>query len=60
MYINDLLDAMRTCSVESYVDDAKVFLSFATKDKVNAFSQIGQDRNRVAELCCTSRLITKP
>ena len=30
-YINDLPDAMRACSVESYVDDTKLyFLSFAT------------------------------
>ena len=29
-YINYLTDAMRACSVESYVDDTKLFLSFAT------------------------------
>ena len=34
LYINDLPDAMRTCSVESYVDDTKLFLSFATNDKL--------------------------
>ena len=33
LYINDLPDAMRTCSVESYADDTKLFLSFATNDK---------------------------
>ena len=46
--INDLPDAIRTCSVESYVVDTKLFLSFATNDNVNALSQIGQYLNRVA------------
>ena len=34
LYINDLPDAMRTCSVEPYVDDTKLLLSFATNDKL--------------------------
>ena len=48
LYMNDLPVAINTCSVESYVDDTKLFLSFATND-VNALSQIGQDLNRIAE-----------
>ena len=49
LYINDLPDAIRTCSVECYADDTNLLLSFATKDKVNCLSQIAQDHNRVAE-----------
>ena len=58
--MNDFLDAIKICSVESYVDDTKLFLSFATNDNVNALSQIGQDLNRVAEWCCTNRLLINP
>ena len=58
--MNDLLDAIKTCSVESYVDGTKLFLSFATNDNVNALSQIGQDLNRVAGWCCTNRLLINP
>ena len=57
LYMDDLPDAIKTCSVESYVDDTKLFLSFATNDNVNALSQIGQDLNRIAEWCCTTRLL---
>ena len=60
LYMNDLPDATKTCSAESYVDDTKLFLSFATNDNVNALSQIGQDLNRVAEWCCTNRLLINP
>ena len=38
LYMNDLPDAIKTCSVESYVDDTKFFLSFATNDNVNVLS----------------------
>lgn len=58
--MNDLPDAVRICSVESYVDDTKLFLFFATNDNVNALSQIQQDLNRVAEWCCTNRLLINP
>ena len=58
--MNDLPDAIKIFSVESYVDDTKLFLSFATNDNVNALSQIGQDLNRVAEWCCTNRLLINP
>ena len=49
LYMNDLPDAIKIFSVEFYIDDTKLFLSFATNDNVNALSQIGQDLNRVAE-----------
>ena len=60
LYMNDLPDTIKICSVESYVDNTKLFLSFATNDNIIALSQIGQDLNRVAELCCTNRLLINP
>ena len=57
--MNEFPDAIRTCSVESYVDDTKLFLSFVTID-VNSLSQIGQDLSRAAEWCCTNRLLINP
>ena len=38
--MNDLPGAIKTCSVESYVDDTKLFLSFATNDNVNALKTL--------------------
>ena len=60
LYMNDLPDIITNCSVESYVDDTKLFLSFVTKDKVDALSLIAQDLKRVAEWCCANRLLINP
>ena len=47
--MNDLPDVVTNCSIESYVDDTKLFISFATIDKDSAFGQIGHDLKKVAE-----------
>ena len=36
IYLNDLPLGPKTCSIESYVDDSKVLLSFTMKDVFNA------------------------
>ena len=58
--MNDLPDVITNCLVESYVDDTKLFTSFAIDDKVDALSKIVQDLNRVAEWCCINRLLINP
>ena len=58
--MNDMPDVITNCLVESYVDDTKLFISFAINDKVDAQSKIVQDLNRVAEWCCINRLLTNP
>ena len=60
LYMNDLPDTITNCSVESYVDDTKLFLSFTTNDKDGALSQIIQDLNNLTRWCCTNRLLINP
>ena len=60
VYMNDLPKAIKNCSIESYVDDAKLFLSFGIKERETALSQLTQDLNRVASWCCTNRLLINP
>ena len=58
--MNDLPDVVTNCSIESYVEDTKLFISFATIDKDSAFGQIGHDLKKVAERCCANRLLINP
>ena len=60
VYMNDLPNAIKNCSIESYFDDAKLFLSFGIKERETALSQLTQDLNRVASWCCTNRLLINP
>ena len=40
---------IRVCGAESYVDDAKIYLSFPLKDIEESLCQVKQDLHRVAE-----------
>lgn len=57
LYMNDLPDVITNCSVESYVDDTKLFLLLATKDKVGALNLIVQDLDTIANWCCVNQLL---
>ena len=40
LYINDLPSVCKTCNVESYVDDSKLYLSFPGKDAANGVTAL--------------------
>ena len=52
VYINDLPGIPDHCSLESYVDDSKLYLSFPVKDIDSAAPQITEDLKKFALLCC--------
>ena len=52
VYINDLPGVPDYCSLESYVDDSKLHLSFLVKDIDGAARQITEDLRKVAAWCC--------
>ena len=60
IYINDLPGVPKTCLLESYVDDSKLYLSFAVKDFEDAANQLDEDLERVAAWCCQNSLLTNP
>ena len=60
VYINDLPRVPYYCSLESYVDDSKLHLSFLVKDMDGAARQITEDLRKVAAWCCQHSLLINP
>ena len=60
IYTNDLPSATKECSVDSYVDDSKVSLSFSIQDIPGAKLILEKDLNNVARWCCTNSLLLNP
>ena len=59
LYMNDLPNAVQFSSVESYVDDTKIFLSFSSKDADLSLHRITEDLRHVAKWCCSNQLLMK-
>ena len=55
--MNDLPAVVKYSNIESYVDDTKLYLSFAAKDVHVCLHQVDEDLHRVAEWCCANRLL---
>ena len=60
VYINDMPGVPNYCSLESYVDDSKLHLSFLVKDIDGAARQITEDLRKVAAWCCQNSLLINP
>ena len=58
--INDLPCVPDYCSLESYVDDFKLHLSFLVKNIDGAARQITEDLRKVAAWCCKNSLLINP
>ena len=58
--LNDLPSAPGTCSLESYVDDSQVFLSFPLAEVDSAIEKLGQHLRNVAQWCCANNLMINP
>ena len=57
IYINDLPLSPRSSSLESYVDDSKIFLSFPIKDTISTKAKLEEDLCQVAKWCSTNQLL---
>ena len=48
------------CSLESYVDDSKLYLSFPVAEASNMIQQINKDLEKIASWCCYNSLLINP
>ena len=58
--MNDLPEAIkssRSSSIESSVDDKKIYLPFSTKDLDSCLRLVAEDLHHVAEWCCANHLL---
>ena len=60
IYTNDLSSAPQNCSLQSYVDDTKLVISFKMKDRVNAFADLRVDLHRTGQWCSNNHLLLNP
>ena len=60
VYINDLPTVPKACSVESYVDDSKLHLTFQSKDADLAMVTMCEDFKTVAAWFCSNSLFINP
>ena len=56
IYTNDLPSITTESSLDSYVDDSKISLSFSIQDKSEANRVLEEDLNNVARWCCANSL----
>ena len=47
------------CSVQSYLDDTKLVISYKMKDTLNAFADLRDDLHRIGRWC-SKNLIVQP
>ena len=60
IYINDLPLVTNICSLESYVDDSKLYISFPMKDIDIVAEQLTEDLRMIAAWCCANSLLINP
>ena len=56
-YINDLSNIPKLGSLESHIDDSKLYLSFFVKDTCSVVQQINDDLSKIASWCCYNSLL---
>ena len=60
IYLNDLPIIPHFSLLESYVDDAKLYLSFPVRDLNTIVQQINKDLSLIASWCCYNHLLINP
>ena len=60
IYINDLANILKLGSLESHVDDSKLFFSFFVKDTCSVVQQINDDLSKISSSCCYNSLLINP
>ena len=58
--INDLPNVPKESSLESYVDDSKIYLAFPIQDIETAAFKLTQDMERITAWCCINSLLVNP
>lgn len=51
---------VKSCSIESYVDDTKIHLSFSSKDTDSCLTKITEDFRHTAGWCCSDQILINP
>ena len=57
LYMNDLPKVIKFNNIETYVDDTKIYFSFASKDIDSFLRQVAEDLKHVSEWCCANHLL---
>ena len=57
IYINDLPSVPKVGSLECYVDDSQLYLSFPVSDATLAADQLTEDLRNIAAWCCKNSLL---
>ena len=60
IYLNNIPSIPDVCSLESYVDDSKLYLSFPVAEASNMIQQINKDLEKIASWCCYNSLLINP
>ena len=60
LYINDLPAIPKSGSLESFVDDSKLYLSFPVKDATTVVQLINEDLAKIVTWCCYNSLLINP
>ena len=60
IYLNSISSIPDMCSLESYVDDSKLYLSFPVAEVSNMVQQINKDLEKIASWCCYNSLLINP
>ena len=60
IYLNDIPSIPDVCSLEWYVDDSKLYLSFPVAEASNMIQQINKDLEKIASWCCYNSLLINP
>lgn len=60
IYMNDLPSVPQHCSVQCYVDDTKLLLSFRLQDQLRIVAEINQDLTRIRNWCFDNQLLLNP
>ena len=60
IYLSNIPSIPDVCSLESYVDDSKLYLSFPVAEASNVIQQINKDLKKIASWCCYNSLLINP
>ena len=60
IYMNNLPNVTKECETEFYVDDIKIYLSIQPIDLENGILRVAACLNRIAEWCCSHRMLISP
>lgn len=51
IYVNDLLNVLRNCFIECYVDDIKIYMFFNVKDCDDVVVVVNEDFYNICNWC---------